>query len=178
MQFCSLGCYDYLSNEEILLVHQPISIYLQCTHSGGVNLHNLEVRYHQNPKTSIFLSMPVLSTISKNGEIVRAKFCPHVFWILLDKTVEELTMFSSINSWLGSWRTRSMVDLQGKAPRRTKLLLEAKLNHAGCPQKRYGASKKNSLKIMKKKAQDLEVFVLFLFYSLSHGKNRTIKRGW
>jgi len=33
-----------------------------------------------------------------NFTFVRAKFCPHVFWILLDKTVEELTMFSSVNS--------------------------------------------------------------------------------
>src|SRR4051812_43489087 len=32
------------------------------------------------------------------NKLVRAKFCPRVFWILLDKTVEELTMFSSINS--------------------------------------------------------------------------------
>ena len=49
----------------------------------------------------------------------------------MDKTVEELTMFSSINSGLGTWRTSDVVDLQGKAPRRTKLLPEAKFNHAG-----------------------------------------------
>ena len=54
--------------------------------------------------------MPVFSTIVQKGEIIRAKICPHVFWILLYKTVEELTMFSSVNSCLGSWRTTFVVE--------------------------------------------------------------------
>ena len=55
---------------------------------------------------------PELVMISGGGRC-RARFCPQVFWILLVKTVEELTMFLSINNCLGSWRTRWLVDLQG-----------------------------------------------------------------
>ena len=52
-QLYSLRCLDYSSNESISNVHQSISIYLQCTHSGEVNLRILEL-VSSNPKTSIF----------------------------------------------------------------------------------------------------------------------------
>ena len=75
MQFSSLRYFDFLSKEEILIVHQPISIHLQCTHSGGVNVHILEL---VSPKPKIFnlLSMPVLSTIVQKGGDCKSKVLP------------------------------------------------------------------------------------------------------
>ena len=124
--------FGFLSTEEILILCIFYkSIYLQCTHSGGVNLHIFEFVLITTQKLQHFYRCLFCQQQSKKGEIVTAKFCPHVFWILLDKAVEELTMFSSINSCLGSWSTRQLVDLQGKMLKMVKLFLGAKLNHDG-----------------------------------------------
>ena len=82
---------------------------------GSQKLHILEFvpLLHKNFNT--FYRCLFCQQKSKKGEIVRAKCCPRVFWILLDKTVEELTMFSSINSWIGSWRSSLVIKLQGRS---------------------------------------------------------------
>ena len=51
------------------------TIYLQCTHSGGVNLHILEL-VSPKPKNFNLLSMPVLSTIVQKGGDCKSKVLP------------------------------------------------------------------------------------------------------
>ena len=82
-----------------------------------------------------------------------------MFWILLDKTVEELTLFVSINRCLGSWRTRRFVELQGEPQGVEAFPWEQNLTMVGDPQNYYGALKQNSSKEIKKTMQDLVVFV-------------------
>ena len=57
---------------------------------------------HRNSKPFNSLSMPVLSTIVQKGGDCKSKVLPLRFWRLLDKAVEELILFSSINRYLGS----------------------------------------------------------------------------
>ena len=68
--------FGFLSNEEILkLCIDYKYIYLQCTHSGEVNLHILEFVLILL-KTSISLSMLVLSTTAQKGGDCKSKVLP------------------------------------------------------------------------------------------------------
>ena len=60
--------------------------------------------FHRNKNLFNYLSMPVLSTIVQKGGDCKSKVLPRRFWRLLDKAVEELILFSSIKTYLGSWR--------------------------------------------------------------------------
>jgi len=57
---------------------------------------------HRNTKTFNSLPMPIFSTIVEKGGDCKSKVLPLRFWRLLDRTVEELILFASINRYLGS----------------------------------------------------------------------------
>ena len=72
--------------------------------SRGSISYILALVFHRNTKPFNYLSMLVLSTIVQKGGDCKSKVLPLRFWRLLDKAVEELILFSSINRYLGSWR--------------------------------------------------------------------------
>ena len=75
--------------------------------------------------------MPVLSTIVQKGGDCKRKVLPPCVLDIVEQNSGGTNNVFEYKELLRFLRTRSMVDLQGKAPRRTKLLLEAKLNHDG-----------------------------------------------
>ena len=77
----------------------------------------------------------------------------------MDKTVEELTMFSSIKQLIRFLKEMFCGKASRKIYKLLKLIPWSEVYHGGRPLKSYDSLKQNSPKEMKKTAQDLVVFV-------------------
>src|SRR4051812_17222559 len=61
------------------------------TFRGSQRLHILEFARNLNQNSIFFIDACFVNNSPKRGRLQEQKVCPHEFWILLDKTVKELT---------------------------------------------------------------------------------------